>query len=573
MKKRFRFLSALLIAVMAWSLYAAAFAAAEDTGGISVYIPNKIARLHLPDMPEYIALYTRTETTVMKDKDGKIVYETDSHGVIQYDKEGNPIPKYGIVNDANIELFFSEQPDWAAVIWPEGTEYISVNENGYALVSSAGHKTQPGVAAGTMLIKDEKTGETKRVWATTTADHLAGEDAPAGDGAFLAGKNGVTVLYNRDGSPVWVEYTIHDDFYKTGIYGAVTTIRYERVVISGDHYIFEVDETGNPVYDENGVRQKQNLKGTIGIISLPVSGKNKSEQGWKGASAIITLKDGNSFYVNTVNFENSSLSKDGQVIYNAKISAEDNGFINIELSDEKSTFYVEAFDYSKFDFSKEGLGVFTAKLTQMNGYVHFDLYNEKGKFVTAIDFTNAFIVKDNLKKIYSDINVGNISIIHFYYTTWYISKVVTEYPDDVNYIVGVESDWKNNSGQFLWGYKITYATSAKERYRITYMPNTTTILEDHGSNKFYEWDDPTYPSTDLEAYFEAMGAPDASDFHGMYLHHYEEDTPIYGEYTDGTLNLVSGSGDYLPYWYEEGHGARVYKRLYPCTYFSTPRYK
>ena len=105
------------------------------------------------------------------------------------------------------------------------------------------------------------------------------------------------------------------------------------------------------------------------------------------------------------------------------------------------------------------------------------------------------------------------------------------------------------------------------------MPNTTTILEDHGTNKFYEWDDPTYPSTDLEAYFEAMGAPDASEFHGMYLHHYEEDTPIYGEYTDGTMNLVSGSGDYLPYWYEEGHGARVYKRLYPCTYFSTPRYK
>ena len=70
-----------------------------------------------------------------------------------------------------------------------------------------------------------------------------------------------------------------------------------------------------------------------------------------------------------------------------------------------------------------------------------------------------------------------------------------------------------------------------------------------------------------------MGAEDASDYHGMYLHHYEEDTPIYGEYTDGTLELVSGSGDFLNYWYEKGHGARVYKYLYPCTYFSTPRYR
>ena len=34
-----------------------------------------------------------------------------------------------------------------------------------------------------------------------------------------------------------------------------------------------------------------------------------------------------------------------------------------------------------------------------------------------------------------------------------------------------------------------------------------------------------------------------------------------------------GSGDFLNYWYEKGHGARVYKYLYPCTYFSTPRYR
>ena len=502
MKKRFRFLSALLIAVMAWSLYAAAFATAEDTGGISVYIPNKIARLHLPDMPEYIALFTRTQSvaTYGNDKD-----PTDPCPILP-------------VNEPDIDLFFSERPDWAAVIWPEGTEYISVNENGYARVSSAGHKTQPGVTAGTMLIKDEK-GNTKRVWAATTADHVAGEDAPAGDGAFLAGKNGVTVLYNRDGSPVWVEYTIHDDFYKTGMYGAVTTIRYERVVVPGDRYIFRKDENGNIV--------KHNLKGNV---------------------VIFTLEDGESYYIDT--YEYTHIVYD-DAIFTGKLTFKEEK-VQLEIFDEDGNSY---------------------------GFIEHIDYDEEGKeiarrdYFTYEEFVN--MTKNNHLNLshYGNAVAGKDSFLHFYYTTWYISQVVTEYPDDVNYIVRVESDWKNNSGQFLWGYKITYATSAKERYKITYMPNTATILEDHGTNKFYEWDDPTYPSTDLEAYFEAMGAPDPSEFHGMYLHHYEEDTPIYGEYTDGTLNLMSGSGDYLPYWYEEGHGARVYKRLYPCTYFSTPRYK
>ena len=62
MKNRFRLLSALLIAVMALSLSSAVFAAPGDAGGIRVYIPNKLERLHVPDMPEYIALYTRTES-------------------------------------------------------------------------------------------------------------------------------------------------------------------------------------------------------------------------------------------------------------------------------------------------------------------------------------------------------------------------------------------------------------------------------------------------------------------------------------------------------------------------------
>ena len=125
--------------------------------------------------------------------------------------------------------------------------------------------------------------------------------------------------------------------------------------------------------------------------------------------------------------------------------------------------------------------------------------------------------------------------------------------------------------------KITYATSPNERYKITYSPRKSTILENHGNDAYgfdyLPYSYPTDRSTDLEAFFRDRGEDAPKDFSGLYLHRYEEDEPIYGEYTDGTINLVSGSGDYLKYWFEEGHGARVYRRLYPCTYFKSPRYK
>lgn len=430
MKKRFRLLSALLAAVLALSLSSAVLAAPGDTGGVRVYIPNKIARLHAPDMPEYITLRTRTQSVA--------TYGNE-------EKPSDPCPILP-VNEPDIELFFSEQPDWAAVLWPEGMEMVSVNEKGYARVSSAGHSMMPGSTAGTMLIKNEQ-GETVRVWAATTADHKAGDPAPTGDGAFMACKGNVTVKYNRDGSVVWVEYVIPEDFYKTGIFGGVTTFRYERVNTQLDCYLWIVVE------DQDG--EQRTIKNPYDALFVPTE-------------------------VDSDNNPTKWSYQDSEVVEFGPTSTKD---------------------------------------------------------------------------------------------VWYISQVVTEYPDDVNYIVRVETDWRNDSGQFLWGYKITYATSPNERYKITYMPYKATILEDHNENVYYTWDNPNFPSTDLEAYFESVGAADAADYHGMYLHHYEADTPIYGEYTDGNLNLVSGSGDYLPYWYEEGHGARAYKRLYPCTYFQSPRYK
>ncbi len=511
MKKRFRFLSALLIAVMAWSLCNAAFAAPGDTGGISVYIPNKIARLHLPDIPEYIALFTRTQSVA-------------TYG--NPDDPSDPCPILP-VNEPDIELFFSEQPDWAAVIWPEGNEYISVNENGYAKVSSAGHKTQPGVNAGTMLVKDKETGKTKRVWATTTADHVAGEDVPAGDGAFLAGKDGVTVLYNRDGSPVWIEYTIPDDFYKTGLYGAVTTVRYEPVIIDGDFYIYARNEDGSYLYEPTGKRAR---------VMVDENGKMPNNY----AVFDNTKPEDYAPYDENLKYSYKKDS-DGNYIY-------ENVMQKKRINMKGNIFFVED------PLIEKEYGV---------PYAYFDISRLDEEILRKMSDTDPAILAGILEKD---------NFVHWYYTTWYISKVVTEYPYDANYIVGVESDWRNDSGQFLWGYKITYATSANERYKITYSPNNATIIENHGDNYDFKYYDATY-TTDLDAFFKGMGVEDDPKNYGLYLHRYEEDTPIYGEYTDGSLNLVSGSGDYLPYWYQQGHGARIYKRLYPCTYFKSPRYK
>ena len=159
MKKQYRFLSVLLIAALLAAVPAAV--QAEYDAGVSVYIPNKIERLHLPDMPEYIALFTRTQS------------------IATYGNPKDPTDPCPIlpVSEPDIELFFSEQPEWAAVLWSEGIEYINVNEAGYARVSSAGHKLQPGIVSGTMVVKDEN-GKEKRVWAATTADHKAGDPVP-----------------------------------------------------------------------------------------------------------------------------------------------------------------------------------------------------------------------------------------------------------------------------------------------------------------------------------------------------------------------------------------------------------
>ena len=515
MKKWLRFVSAVLIASVALSFSAASLA--EET--TRVFIPNKIGRLVLPDLPEYVALRTRTES------------------VATYGNPDDPTDPCPIlpVTGGKIELFFSEQPDWAMVLWAEGPEPLNVSDTGYAQTTSAGHKYQPGWwdNPDVMTINDPNDATKKiTVWANTGNGHIKGHPAPAGrDEAYLAGKDNVVVQYGRSGTVNYVEYTIEDDFYHTGMDGAVTVIRYEPVIVDGDRYIYVKDANGNIVMEPSGQQY-------------------------------IAYENGGWVYKDIMQKKKFNLK--GEIEYKP------------DPKDPKK----------KIAVWKNGLPGYYKK-----GDPAPFLGNED-------DYSYLINTDDNL--------------VHWYYTTWYISKVITTYPED-NYIVEVESDWRNDAGQFLYGYKITYSPKPGERYRITYAPRLSLVLEDPNNHEFSVFDEgdagvlfpfkfyKEIPSTDMEAYITDMittlesqiqTALDAGNqkladsltaqlnaikdrqhnYDGTYVHRYDADMPIYGEYWDGTYSLVSGSGDYLRYWYEEGHGRRVRKfDLVPCTSFPSPR--
>ncbi len=213
MKKIARIVSVALAVMMVLSLSAVSLA--EPTG--TVYIPDRIAKLNLPDRPAYIiSLKTHTESAPMFDEFGNPVMSTTckdryTHAYVQ---------NTGIVEDAVIELQFSKKPDWAGVIWAEGFENLEVDDNGYAVTSMEGHLRQPGTwsASGPC---DPITG--KPSW------HVTG-----GDYAYMAGKGPVSVQYGRNGHINYVDYTVEEDFFQTGMEGCSTVIRYEPVTIMGD---------------------------------------------------------------------------------------------------------------------------------------------------------------------------------------------------------------------------------------------------------------------------------------------------------------------------------------------------
>jgi hypothetical protein len=164
---------------------------------------------------------------------------------------------------------------------------------------------------------------------------------------------------------------------------------------------------------------------------------------------------------------------------------------------------------------------------------------------------------------------------------WYISQVSATYPEG-NYIIGVEADFRNDRKQNLYGYKVSYAVSEKEIYKITYAPNTASVLEDRDnqlSDSDYTPVGSSAPSTVVipttwNPKYPKLGT------RGVFIHHYTADEAIYGEFyasrdawADGKPTAVSGSGNKLNKWYKPGHGAQVRNIKKGTTSFKSPRVK
>jgi len=187
-----KILSVALIAIMLLSL--SAFAVAEDD--TSVFIPNKIAKLGIPDHPiNWIQLDTKSPWAAF----------------LYIDDDGDLDVGTGAVGD-EIELFFSRKPDWAGVIWAEGFENLDVDDDGYAVTSREGHMRQPGTwsASGPC---DPLTG--------IPAWHVTG-----GDYAYMAGYKNMTMQYGRSGRLNYLDVSYEEDYFATGIEGATTVVRY-----------------------------------------------------------------------------------------------------------------------------------------------------------------------------------------------------------------------------------------------------------------------------------------------------------------------------------------------------------
>ena len=223
MKKIARIMSVALAVMMVLSLSAVSLA--EDA--TAVYIPDKIAKLNLPERPSYISLKTQTESAPMFDEFGNPVMSTTCKDRYTHQFVQNT----GIVEDAVIELQFSRKPDWAGVIWAEGFENLEVDDNGYAVTSMEGHLRQPGTWAWNNpdTTCDPLTG--KIVWREDGTPAPSWCHQTGGDYAYMAGKGPITIQYGRNGHVNYLDYTVEEDFFKTGMEGCSTVIRYEIVSV------------------------------------------------------------------------------------------------------------------------------------------------------------------------------------------------------------------------------------------------------------------------------------------------------------------------------------------------------
>ncbi len=540
MKRFIRILSISLAAMLLLSAAGVSFAASDT----AVYIPYIIEKLGLPDMPDYITLKTKTERAVMKDSRGNVVYQTEEvknpNGVIssyiKYDYNGNPIPVYGTAENPDIELQFSEQPEWAGVIWADGYETLKVDESGYAKTSMVGHNMQPGINI-VKSVCDPVTGE------------LLEYENDGGDYAYLAGKNNVAVQYGRSGSVNYVEYTVEQDFFRTGMEGASTVIRWEPVQVITDCYKEELEEQWFVVWDPQDYYDDYNdYDPTVGNYGT--------------TDSFVTNQWGNIAYDESgrlccyQNGEVAYIPVDGSAIYDPNTN---------RLYDQEGN-----------------------ELMILPPYVKCCAESDKP------------VVNPNFPSNYPDyVEIPVVRVVDpTPLTVWYISAVTATYPAG-NYIVGVEADWRNDKKKTLASYKITYEPKQGEQYKITYSPITTTVLEDksfrmqqsleenYGKKyssyeKFSTWSKNTPSTIKAQPEYDRTGK---KTMEGVYFHHYTEDEVLSGLYTSGSTLLCSGSGKNLKKWYKfngvttlkdgtkrNNLGKQVKKNgLKPCTSFISPR--
>ena len=151
---------------------------------LKVFLPERISKLNIPEMPEYITLKTDTDRTA-------------TYGDAEAPENPCPILQ---TEDAEIRLEFSKKPDWAGVTWMDGWENLVVDEEGRAVTTMEGHSVQPGIRATSGPISPD-TGKPEWRW------------NDGGDYAYLAGLGPVTCEYGRRGTVKYVEYTVEQDYY------------------------------------------------------------------------------------------------------------------------------------------------------------------------------------------------------------------------------------------------------------------------------------------------------------------------------------------------------------------------
>ena len=142
-------------------------------------------------------------------------------------------------------------------------------------------------------------------------------------------------------------------------------------------------------------------------------------------------------------------------------------------------------------------------------------------------------------------------------TLRYISKVTTVYPEG-NYIRKVVAEYGNDKKKSLTKYTITYQVGEKQLYTVSYAPKTNTVVEDHyrGRITFVDHGVHSYTNVDTGEVFTVdadANLPSKTLFKdsqgGVYLHHYDQDEILEAFYTDGKVDLKSGSGDNANAWY------------------------